>query len=142
MTGSHTEINPCLGTPLCFQRPIELHEVDVESLTSCRPVFSSRKAPPFRQGDDNVNPSRCQVWQYGCGSKLSSWGYAGFGLCFHLPGIHFGYWFCEPQRITIYRTNPHLATTSNNHGTRRSAKDFGGHSCTHWLCYVVLSAGR
>ena len=33
----------------------------------------------------------------GCGSKLNSRGYAGFGPCFHLPGFHFGYVFLEPQ---------------------------------------------
>ena len=27
----------------------------------------------------------------GRGSKLNSWGYAGFSLCFHIPRCHIGY---------------------------------------------------
>ena len=33
--------------------------------------------------------TRCG-FPFGCGSKLNSWGYAGFGPCFHLPGFHLG----------------------------------------------------
>ena len=35
----------------------------------------------------------------GCGSKLNSRAYAGFGPCFHLPGFHFvtGLLNVEPQ---------------------------------------------
>ena len=32
-----------------------------------------------------------------CGLETSSWGYAGFGLCFHTPRCHFGLPFLEPQ---------------------------------------------
>ena len=30
------------------------------------------------------------IVSFGCGSKLKTRGYAGFGPCFHLPGFHFG----------------------------------------------------
>ena len=35
----------------------------------------------------------CPTPRYGCGSKLSHQGTAGFSLWFHLPGFHFGYLF-------------------------------------------------
>ena len=38
----------------------------------------------------------------GCGSKFNSWGYAGFGLPFHLPWFHFGPLFLSHTHI-----NPH-----------------------------------
>ena len=46
---------------------------------------------------------------HGCGSKLNRRGYAGFGLCFHLPGFHFGAGFlshshmCAPFRRSFIR---------------------------------------
>ena len=36
---------------------------------------------------------------YGCGSKLTRRGYAGFGSCFHLPGFHFGTGFLSHSHI-------------------------------------------
>ena len=36
----------------------------------------------------------------GCGSKLSRWGYAGFGPCFHLPG------FNVPFRASVFFEPP------------------------------------
>ena len=35
----------------------------------------------------------------GCGSKLNRRGYADFGLCFHLPGFHFGTGFLSHSQI-------------------------------------------
>ena len=35
----------------------------------------------------------------GCGSKLSRRGYAGFGLCFYLPGFHFGTGFSSHKQL-------------------------------------------
>ena len=37
----------------------------------------------------------------GCGSKLSNWGYAGFGLPVHLPVFHFGPPFLSQSRMSV-----------------------------------------
>ena len=38
----------------------------------------------------------------GCGAKLNRRGYAGFGPCFHLPGIHFGTGFLSHSQMTTW----------------------------------------
>ena len=47
---------------------------------------------------------------YGCGSKLTRRGYAGFGPCFHLPGFHCGTGFLSHSHILYFEdtTAPRL----------------------------------
>ena len=35
----------------------------------------------------------------GCGSERNSWGYAGVGSCFYLPGSHFGQRFLSRSQV-------------------------------------------
>ena len=39
------------------------------------------------------------LWLFGCGSKFTRRGYAGFGPCFHLPGFHFGTGFLSHSHL-------------------------------------------
>ena len=41
-------------------------------------------------GRSSKHVTHLSIIQYGCGSKLSNWGYAGCSLPVHLPGFHFG----------------------------------------------------
>ena len=45
-----------------------------------------------------------QLNLYGYGSKLKSWGYAGFSLWFHLPRCHFGTTFLSHSHVALIRT--------------------------------------
>ena len=62
--------------------------------------FSSRTSGSML-GDADLTEidlgSQLETEPNGCGSKLHRRGYAGVGPCFHLPGFHSGYRFCEPQ---------------------------------------------
>ena len=48
------------------------------------------KRPSGRPQRSNARSQVAQRSHYGCDSKFKSQGYAGFGLCFHLPRGHFG----------------------------------------------------
>ena len=51
--------------------------------------FRESLGDPAEQLDEYDNHNIMQD-TCGCGSKLNSGDYAGFGPCFHLPGFHFG----------------------------------------------------
>ena len=48
----------------------------------------------------------------GCGSKLNRRGYAGFGPCFHLPGIHFGTGFLSHSQLVPFSPGSFFAERS------------------------------
>ena len=52
---------------------------------------------------------------YGCGSKLNRTGYAGFGLCFHLPGFHFGTGFLSHSHIHFGNPLQEMQVVSQGH---------------------------
>ena len=93
-----------------------------------------------------------QAWssypkQYGCGSKFKSQGYAGVGLCFHLPRGIFWVHFFEPQPYLFYlspsakglRKNPPEPSVPNHTRDRgereeRVANHYQAH--TAWQNYL------
>ena len=74
--------------------------------------------------------------QLGCGSKVISWGNAGFCPCFHLPGFHLGTGFLShsqlcPSRFRPCRIQETAATFRSRHGSQpeKAGGAFGASLC-------------
>ena len=59
----------------------------------------------------------------GCGSNLTNWGYAGVGLSFYLPGLHFGPHTAVMKRLEIRIQGASSDSSSSSDSLRMSSSD-------------------